>query len=75
MVELVRQNTGLSYEKSRVAVGTVLGHLQEAVPSVAGVMEEIVRTMLKSKVCACMPSGGKVVKLASSSAQCHLVAK
>lgn len=50
LVELVRRNTNLSYDLSRVAVGTVLGTVKEQVPLIAGVMEEIMKNLVQNKV-------------------------
>ena len=49
LVELVRQNTGLSHDKSKVAVGTVVSHLRENVPAFRSNMDVILRGL--HKVC------------------------
>ena len=43
----MRRNTGLSYDKSQVAVGTVLSHLRENVPGIRNVMDDILKDILK----------------------------
>ncbi|XP_033109564.1 NCK-interacting protein with SH3 domain-like [Anneissia japonica] len=45
MVEMVRVNTNLSFNKSKVAVAMVLNHVRESVPSVATLMEDIIKTL------------------------------
>ncbi|CAB1354096.1 unnamed protein product [Coregonus sp. 'balchen'] len=40
LIELVRRNTGLSYELSRVAVGVVVGHLQTTLPQASSALEK-----------------------------------
>lgn len=52
LIELVRRNTGLSYELSRVAVGVVVGHLQAAVPQAAAALEQVLLSLVESKVSA-----------------------
>nr|XP_015203564.1 PREDICTED: NCK-interacting protein with SH3 domain [Lepisosteus oculatus] len=49
LIELVRRNTSLSYELSRVAVGVIVGHLQAAVPQVADTMEQVLLSLVQSK--------------------------
>uniref|UniRef100_A0A8C5N025 NCK interacting protein with SH3 domain n=1 Tax=Leptobrachium leishanense TaxID=445787 RepID=A0A8C5N025_9ANUR len=49
LIELVRKNTNLSYELSRVAIGVVVGHIQASVPSVAPVMEQILVSLVENK--------------------------
>lgn len=46
----IRRNTGLSYNKSRIAVGTVLGCLKERIPSVGNVMDDVLKNLLQSQV-------------------------
>ena len=41
LMEAVRRNTGLSYEKSGVAVETVLGHLGLKIPEIAPVLDKV----------------------------------
>lgn len=50
LIELVRKNTGLSYELSRVAVGVVVGHLQTALPQAASHLEQVLVSLVESKV-------------------------
>ncbi|KPP57271.1 hypothetical protein Z043_125027, partial [Scleropages formosus] len=50
LIELVRRNTNLSYELSRVAVGVVVGHLQTAVPQAANALEQVLLSLVGSKV-------------------------
>lgn len=52
LIELVRKNTGLSYELSRVAVGVVVGHLQAALPQAASSLEQVLVSLVESKVSA-----------------------
>ncbi|KAK2906456.1 hypothetical protein Q8A67_005441 [Cirrhinus molitorella] len=49
LIELVRKNTGLSYELSRVAVGVVVGHLQSALPRAAADLERVLLSLVESK--------------------------
>ncbi|MEE6502246.1 hypothetical protein FKM82_004452 [Ascaphus truei] len=49
LIELVRKNTNLSYELSRVAIGVIVGHIQTAVPSTASIMEQILVSLVESK--------------------------
>ncbi|XP_062842233.1 NCK-interacting protein with SH3 domain-like [Trichomycterus rosablanca] len=49
LIELVRRNTNLSYEMSRVAVGVVVGHLQASVPGVAAELEQVLLSLVESK--------------------------
>ncbi|XP_068108797.1 NCK-interacting protein with SH3 domain [Hyperolius riggenbachi] len=49
LIELVRKNTNLSYELSRVAIGVIVGHIQTSVPSTAPVMEQILISLVESK--------------------------
>ncbi|XP_037346829.2 NCK-interacting protein with SH3 domain-like isoform X3 [Pungitius pungitius] len=58
LIELVRKNTGLSHELSRVAVGVVVGHLQGALPQAASDLEQVLLSLVKSKdVSAALPQG------------------
>ncbi|XP_071961121.1 NCK-interacting protein with SH3 domain-like isoform X2 [Antedon mediterranea] len=47
---MVRVNTNLSFNKSKVAVAMVLNHVKDSVPSVAMVMENIIKTLNTSGV-------------------------
>lgn len=49
LIELVRKNTGLSYDLSRVAVGVVVGHLQSALPKAATDLERVLMSLVESK--------------------------
>ncbi|XP_045931746.1 NCK-interacting protein with SH3 domain-like isoform X2 [Micropterus dolomieu] len=49
LIELVRKNTGLSYELSRVAVGVVVGHLQVALPQASSALEQVLLSLVESK--------------------------
>ncbi|KAJ7999451.1 hypothetical protein DPEC_G00194570 [Dallia pectoralis] len=58
LIELVRRNTGLSYELSRVAVGVVVGHLQTALPQAATALENVLLSLVESKdQCSALPQG------------------
>ncbi|XP_053576707.1 NCK-interacting protein with SH3 domain [Bombina bombina] len=58
LIELVRKNTNLSYELSRVAIGVIMGHIQASVPSTAPVMEQILVSLVESKDSSTgLPSG------------------
>ncbi|XP_047439553.1 NCK-interacting protein with SH3 domain-like isoform X1 [Mugil cephalus] len=58
LIELVRKNTGLSYELSRVAVGVVVGHLQTALPQASSALEQVLLSLVKSKdLSAALPQG------------------
>ncbi|XP_029948227.1 NCK-interacting protein with SH3 domain [Salarias fasciatus] len=58
LIELVRKNTGLSYELSRVAVGVVVGHLQAAVPQASSALEQVLVSLVESKdLSAALPQG------------------
>ncbi|XP_069793009.1 NCK-interacting protein with SH3 domain isoform X1 [Narcine bancroftii] len=58
LIELVRKNTNLSYEMSRVAIGVVVGHIQSSVPSLTDVMEQILLTLVESKdLSSALPQG------------------
>ncbi|XP_075430635.1 NCK-interacting protein with SH3 domain isoform X2 [Ascaphus truei] len=58
LIELVRKNTNLSYELSRVAIGVIVGHIQTAVPSTASIMEQILVSLVESKDSSSgLPSG------------------
>lgn len=50
LIELVRKNTGLSYGLSRVAVGVVVGHLQTALPQASSALEQVLLSLVESKV-------------------------
>lgn len=50
LIELVRKNTNLSYELSRVAIGVIVGHIQSTVPSTGPVMEQILISLVENKV-------------------------
>lgn len=52
LIEEVRKNTGLSYEKSGVAVETVLGHLGFKIPEIAPVLDKVCLTL--HEVCSCI---------------------
>ncbi|XP_067271203.1 NCK-interacting protein with SH3 domain-like [Pseudorasbora parva] len=49
LIELVRKNTNLSYELSRVAVGVVVGHLQSALPAATSDLERVLLSLVESK--------------------------
>ncbi|KAM8757010.1 NCK-interacting protein with SH3 domain isoform 2-T2 [Acanthopagrus schlegelii] len=49
LIELVRKNTSLSYELSRVAVGVVVGHLQTALPQASSALEQVLLSLVESK--------------------------
>nr|XP_020463391.1 NCK-interacting protein with SH3 domain isoform X2 [Monopterus albus] len=49
LIELVRKNTDLSYELSRVAVGVVVGHLQTALPQASSALEQVLLSLVESK--------------------------
>lgn len=58
LIELVRKNTGLSYELSRVAVGVVVGHLQTALPQASSALEQVLLSLVESKdLSAALPQG------------------
>uniref|UniRef100_A0A8C4TNH8 NCK interacting protein with SH3 domain n=1 Tax=Erpetoichthys calabaricus TaxID=27687 RepID=A0A8C4TNH8_ERPCA len=58
LIELVRKNTGLSYDLSRVAIGIVIGHIQSSVPNIADIMEQILLSLVESKdMSAALPQG------------------
>lgn len=46
----MRKNTNLSYDLSRVAVGVVVGHLQSALPRAAAELEQVLLSLVESKV-------------------------
>uniref|UniRef100_A0A6Q2YAN9 SH3 domain-containing protein n=1 Tax=Esox lucius TaxID=8010 RepID=A0A6Q2YAN9_ESOLU len=56
LIELVRRNTGLSYELSRVAVGVVVGHLQTTLPQASSALEKVLLSLVESKSSA-LPQG------------------
>ncbi|XP_068171129.1 NCK-interacting protein with SH3 domain isoform X2 [Antennarius striatus] len=60
LIELVRKNTGLSYELSRVAVGVVVGHLQTALPHAFSDMERVLLSLVESKDLSAALPGGQV---------------
>ncbi|KAM3878180.1 NCK-interacting protein with SH3 domain [Diretmus argenteus] len=49
LIELVRKNTGLSYDLSRVAVGVVVGHLQTTIPQASSALEQVLLSLVESK--------------------------
>uniref|UniRef100_A0AAY4AY04 SH3 domain-containing protein n=1 Tax=Denticeps clupeoides TaxID=299321 RepID=A0AAY4AY04_9TELE len=49
LIELVRKNTGLSYELSRVAVGVVVGHLQTTIPQASAALEQVLLSLVENK--------------------------
>ncbi|KAM9522841.1 NCK-interacting protein with SH3 domain-like isoform 2-T2 [Salvelinus alpinus] len=49
LIELVRRNTGLSYDLSRVAVGVVVGHLQTTIPQASSDLEKVLLSLVESK--------------------------
>ncbi|XP_019350957.1 NCK-interacting protein with SH3 domain isoform X3 [Alligator mississippiensis] len=58
LIELVRRNTHLSYELSRVAIGVVIGHIQSNVPATSSIMEQILISLVESKnLSSGLPSG------------------
>lgn len=58
LIELVRKNTGLSYELSRVAVGVVVGHLQTTLPQASSALEQVLLSLVESKdLSAALPQG------------------
>ncbi|KAB5536755.1 hypothetical protein PHYPO_G00111030 [Pangasianodon hypophthalmus] len=58
LIELVRKNTGLSYEMSRIAVGVVVGHLQATIPGAAAELEQVLLSLVESKdLSAALPRG------------------
>ncbi|KAG7477841.1 hypothetical protein MATL_G00073770 [Megalops atlanticus] len=58
LIELVRKNTNLSYELSRVAVGVVVGHLQTTLPQAAPALEQVLLSLVESKdLSAGLPQG------------------
>ncbi|KAK7916651.1 hypothetical protein WMY93_012412 [Mugilogobius chulae] len=58
LIELVRKNTGLSYELSRVAVGVVVGHLQTELPQASSALEQVLLSLVESKdLSAALPQG------------------
>uniref|UniRef100_A0A674BT31 NCK interacting protein with SH3 domain n=1 Tax=Salmo trutta TaxID=8032 RepID=A0A674BT31_SALTR len=56
LIELVRRNTGLSYDLSRVAVGVVVGHLQTTLPQASSALEKVLLSLVESKSSA-LPQG------------------
>ncbi|KAK2862106.1 hypothetical protein Q5P01_001639 [Channa striata] len=58
LIELVRKNTDLSYELSRVAVGVVVGHLQTTLPQASSALEQVLISLVDSKdLSAALPQG------------------
>ncbi|XP_032819380.2 NCK-interacting protein with SH3 domain isoform X2 [Petromyzon marinus] len=57
LTELVRRNTGLSYELSRVAIGTVVGHIRDTLPDTADIMEDILLSLLTQQDLQELPEG------------------
>ncbi|XP_056129696.1 NCK-interacting protein with SH3 domain-like [Lampris incognitus] len=58
LIELVRRNTGLSYELSRVAVGVVVGHLQTTLPQASSSLEKVLLSLVESKdLSSALPQG------------------
>ncbi|XP_077583458.1 NCK-interacting protein with SH3 domain [Stigmatopora nigra] len=58
LIEMVRKNTGLSYELSRVAVGVVVGHLQTTLPHSSSALEQVLLSLVESKdLGATLPRG------------------
>ncbi|KAI7790828.1 NCK-interacting protein with SH3 domain-like [Triplophysa rosa] len=58
LIELVRKNTGLSYDLSRVAVGVVVGHLQGILPKSSSDLERVLMSLVESKdVSSALPLG------------------
>ncbi|XP_077677875.1 NCK-interacting protein with SH3 domain isoform X2 [Eretmochelys imbricata] len=58
LIELVRRNTHLSYELSRVAIGVVIGHIQSSIPATSNVMEQILISLVENKnLSSGLPSG------------------
>ncbi|XP_064375035.1 NCK-interacting protein with SH3 domain isoform X2 [Dromaius novaehollandiae] len=58
LIELVRRNTHLSYELSRVAIGVVIGHIQTSIPATSNIMEQILISVVESKnLSSGLPSG------------------
>ena len=47
-------STGLSYDKSYVAVYTVISHIQESVPVISEAMTQIIQDLANQKVCNIM---------------------
>ncbi|KAL0978063.1 hypothetical protein UPYG_G00165450 [Umbra pygmaea] len=60
LIELVRRNTGLSYELSRVAVGIVVGHLQTTLPQASSALEKVLLSLVESKVQSSVLPQGQV---------------
>lgn len=65
LIELVRRNTHLSYELSRVAIGVVIGHIQTSVPATSSIMEQILISVVESKV-TCAGLGQRLLQTTSS---------
>nr|XP_006824184.1 PREDICTED: NCK-interacting protein with SH3 domain-like [Saccoglossus kowalevskii] len=45
LVDIVRANTNLNFEKCKIAVGTTLSHIGMNIPAVASVMERILKSL------------------------------
>lgn len=54
LVEQMRLSTLLSYEKSKVAVSTVLMLLANRIPSISDVVEKIMDEVMCNQVCCCL---------------------
>ncbi|XP_019618465.1 PREDICTED: NCK-interacting protein with SH3 domain-like [Branchiostoma belcheri] len=50
LVELVRVNTDVSFQKSRTAVSSILNHIKDKVPGLERAMEDIMRQVNSSKL-------------------------
>ena len=48
--EFFKYSTGLSYDKSHVAVETVVTHLQISIPSISDAMTQILQDLAQQKV-------------------------
>jgi len=71
LIELVRRNTHLSYELSRVAIGVVIGHIQTSVPATSSIMEQILISVVESKVmCVELGWGAAASHLLASGRRC-----
>lgn len=68
LIELVRKNTSLSYELSRVAVGVVVGHLQGVLPKSSSDLERVLVSLVESKVSDAQSAGSVVLCHMSSRA-------
>lgn len=71
LIELVSRNTHLSYELSRVAIGIVIGHIQTSVPATSSIMEQILISVVESKVtCVGLGVGTAARHLRASRIRC-----